>query len=59
MLTIREAMEIEAFKKVKLIAGKEGIDRVIESVTVMEVTDTVQWPAGWRIYNYKFLFGEG
>ncbi|NLU08132.1 MAG: hypothetical protein GXW91_07905 [Clostridiales bacterium] len=54
MLTIREAMEIEAFKKVKLIAGKEGIDRVIESVTVMEVTDTVQWLEGGEFIITSF-----
>lgn len=43
MLTVREAMKIESLRKTKLVAGKNGIDRTIKNITVMEVPDIVKW----------------
>lgn len=38
-LTVREALSIEPLDQAKLIAGEKGLDRIIESVNVMEVPD--------------------
>lgn len=38
-ITVRNILEIEAFKDVELIAGESGIDRRVENVFIMEVPD--------------------
>lgn len=38
-ITVQEALQLPAFQNAKLVAGKEGLNRVISSVNVMEVPD--------------------
>src|SRR5690625_361539 len=45
-ITVKEAMEIGGLKHCKVIAGKEGLDRIIDHVTVMEIPDVVEWLKG-------------
>lgn len=45
MLTVKEIFEFDSLKKAKLIAGKNKIDNIIESVTVLEATteEVLNW----------------
>lgn len=36
-------MKLGKFSECEVVAGKEGIDRVIENITIMEVPDIVKW----------------
>jgi len=43
-LTLREAMDlVEPLKRAKIVAGARGLDRIIQSVNVMEVPDILEW----------------
>lgn len=54
MLTVMDALKIESLKNTKLAAGKNGLDRVIKSVTVMEVPDIVKWLKGGEFIITRF-----
>jgi len=41
--TLREILEKEELKGVKVIAGKKGLDRVVTNVNIMEVPDIEKW----------------
>jgi purine catabolism regulator len=43
MLTVEAAMRLEALKHCRLLAGAEGLNRVVTSVNQMEVPDLVNW----------------
>ena len=43
-LTLREALTmVEPLRKSRVVAGKRGLDNVVESVNVMEVPDILDW----------------
>jgi purine catabolism regulator len=43
-LTLREALTmVEPLRKSRVVAGKQGLDNVVESVNVMEVPDILDW----------------
>ena len=43
-LTLRDAMAlVEPLKKARIVAGERGLDRIIQSVNVMEVPDILEW----------------
>ena len=43
-LTLREALTmIEPLRRSRVVAGKRGLDNVVESVNVMEVPDILDW----------------
>ncbi len=42
-ISLREAMKFGKFNECKVVAGEEGMDRVIENITIMEVPDIVKW----------------
>ncbi len=42
-ITVGEALEIESLRRLRLIAGKSGISRIITQVNVMEVPDIINW----------------
>lgn len=54
MLTVMDALKIESLKNTRLVAGKNGIDKVIKSVTVMEVPDIVKWLKGGEFIITRF-----
>lgn len=44
MLTLREGLQLaEPLRRAKVRAGEGGLDRVVESVNVMEVPDILEW----------------
>ncbi len=43
MLTVREAMGISPISRGKVVAGRDGLDNVIESATVLEIPDAVEF----------------
>ncbi|SFL68450.1 purine catabolism regulatory protein [Paenibacillus sp. 1_12] len=45
-ITVREAMRIGGLVRCKVVAGEGGLDRVIDSITVMEVPDVIRWLKG-------------
>jgi PucR family transcriptional regulator, purine catabolism regulatory protein len=42
-LTVREALMIGPLAKAQIVAGQDGLDRVIHSVTMMEAPDILDW----------------
>ncbi|HEX2978731.1 MAG TPA: PucR family transcriptional regulator ligand-binding domain-containing protein [Anaerolineaceae bacterium] len=42
-LTIREALQIGPLSQARVVAGQNGLDRVIRSVTMMEAPDILDW----------------
>lgn len=42
-ITVKEALELDVFKNSRVIAGENGLDRVITNVNVMEVPDIMDW----------------
>lgn len=42
-ITVRSALQLDCFKGARVIAGENGLDRVITSVNVMEVPDILPW----------------
>jgi len=45
-VTVSEAMKTPALRRCRLVAGEQGVSRLIEAVTVMEMPDIVQWLRG-------------
>lgn len=45
-ITVKEAMGIGGLARCRVVAGREGLSREIEHITVMEVPDVVQWLKG-------------
>ena len=45
-ISLRNAMKLGKFNECEVVAGHEGLKRVIESVTIMEVPEVVQWLKG-------------
>lgn len=42
-ITVEDALNLEALKRVEVVAGYKGIDSIIKSVNVMEVPDILDW----------------
>ncbi|MCK4261148.1 MAG: PucR family transcriptional regulator ligand-binding domain-containing protein [Halanaerobiales bacterium] len=42
-ITIRETLQLESLKNAKIVAGVEGLGRVVKYVNIMEVPDIVKW----------------
>lgn len=45
-ITVREAMKIGGLTRCEVVAGKDGLDRTIDFITVMEVPDVIRWLKG-------------
>ncbi|WP_284645515.1 PucR family transcriptional regulator [Paenibacillus silviterrae] len=45
-ITVREALRIGGLSRCRLAAGEKGLDRSIDSITVMEVPDVIRWLKG-------------
>ncbi len=46
MAKVRDLLQIPAFREVKVVAGRNGLERNVEHVTVMEVPDIKKWLKG-------------
>lgn len=42
-ITVKYALQLDCFKGAKLVAGQDGLERIITSVNVMEVPDILSW----------------
>ena len=49
MLTVKEILVARPFVNASVVAGKEGLDRQISSVTVAEVPDAANWLQGGEL----------
>ena len=45
-ISVREAMQWGGLARCKVVAGEAGLDRIIDSVTIMEVPDVIRWLNG-------------
>ncbi|RNF39742.1 PucR family transcriptional regulator [Planococcus salinus] len=45
-ISLRNAMKLGKFNECKVVAGHEGLTRMVEVVTIMEVPEVVQWLKG-------------
>ena len=46
MAKVRDLLSLPVFKDVQVLAGKSGLDRNVEHITVMEVPDIKRWLKG-------------
>ena len=46
MAKVKDLLCIPVLKDIKILAGKSGLDRPVEHVTVMEVPDIKRWLKG-------------
>lgn len=53
-LTVRDVMQLDPFRQVKLLAGLGGLDHEIASVNIIEVPDAARWMKGGEL-----LFSSG
>lgn len=49
MFTVKELLETEEFREFKVLAGAQGLNRKVSSVTVMDAPDIYQWLRGGEI----------
>jgi len=42
-ITVEEILSLAEFKNVKVVAGRQGLGRVVTNVNVMEVPDILEW----------------
>ncbi|WP_339226833.1 PucR family transcriptional regulator ligand-binding domain-containing protein [Oceanobacillus sp. FSL K6-2867] len=45
-LSLRNAMKLGKFSECEIVAGHQGLARIIENITIMEVPDIIQWLKG-------------
>ncbi|MGM8211914.1 PucR family transcriptional regulator [Virgibacillus sp. W0430] len=45
-ISIRNSMKLGKFRACEVVAGHEGLDKVVENITIMEVPDIVKWLKG-------------
>jgi len=48
-LSVSQALAIEPLTRAKVIAGRRGMDRIIESVTIMDTPDIKNWVKGGEL----------
>ena len=53
-ITVGEALELPELKSIEIVAGKSGLHREINDVTVMEVPDPVPWLKGGELLLTTF-----
>jgi len=42
-ISLRNSMKLGKFSECEVVAGQQGMDRVIENITIMELPDIVKW----------------
>lgn len=48
-ITVRQALEISALKKARVVGGHQGLDNVITFVNIMEVPQVAKWMKGGEL----------
>jgi purine catabolism regulator len=54
-ITVNEALEIGGLRKGEVIAGRDGLDNVIQHVSVIEVPDAFRWFRGYELWLTAFF----
>lgn len=58
-LTIRDMLETNFFKRFKLLAGKEGLDKEVQGVTTLDAPDGYNWTQGKEfVISSGYVFRE-
>ena len=56
---LKEAMKIEPFTRAELIAGKDGLDRMVVTANIQEVPNVDRWLSGGEIlFTSGYAFGS-
>lgn len=56
---LKDAMKIEPFNRCRLIAGINGVDRMVVAVNIQEVPEVDRWMGGGEIlFTSGYAFGE-
>lgn len=59
MFTVQEALKLDPLSSAKVVAGREGLNRVVEFVNIMEVPDVKRWMKGGEfLVTAGFAFRE-
>ncbi|GGH88609.1 purine catabolism regulator [Pullulanibacillus pueri] len=45
-ITVKNAMKIGGLRECRVVAGEKGLSRIINNVTIMEVSDIIRWLKG-------------
>ena len=53
-ITVRQALQLNELREVELLAGKKGLERVINSVSVLEVPQPLPWIKGHELFLTTF-----
>ncbi|MHB1405807.1 MAG: PucR family transcriptional regulator [Desulfitobacteriaceae bacterium] len=48
-ITVRQALNVEALREAKVVAGYQGLDNVINFVNIMEVPEVTKWMKGGEL----------
>lgn len=48
-LTVRQCLELDAWRNVKVVAGHHGLDNVVSFINIMEVPEVVRWMKGGEL----------
>ena len=48
-ITVRQALEVEALRGAKVVAGHKGLDNIISFVNIMEVPEVTKWMKGGEL----------
>lgn len=49
VLTVRQCLNIDAWKEVKVVAGERGLENPVSFVNIMEVPEVVRWMKGGEL----------
>ncbi|MEG1166049.1 MAG: PucR family transcriptional regulator ligand-binding domain-containing protein, partial [Oscillospiraceae bacterium] len=58
MLTVREALSIEALASTEIRAGRSGLEREISTVTIMDIPEIAEWLTGCELLIAGVLFQQ-
>ena len=59
LMTLRQMLDMDIFKDMEVLAGHEGLDVVVKSVTVMDAPDAARWMKGGEILmSSGYLFKD-
>ena len=46
MITLKEILSFKEYENLKVIAGKDGLDRKVSTVTILDAPDGYKWTQG-------------
>lgn len=58
-VTVRQILDLDVLKEARILAGADGLDRKVTSVTVGEVPDIAEWLSGGEMVLTTFFAVKG